>query len=571
MTKGPVRFAAPALYISEGTLHAMLHTKRRDRWATISRRVTWLTIALLTGSAVARASSVVAAVPSSDIPGVPLPGPVAAGRLGGAIYDVVYSLNVQPGYVIVASVTGTSGTDFDLYLFDSTATTVLSPTGLLTKSNGPDSTESVSWPSQFGGTYYIDLNGATDVEGDYRLTVQTVPDPTPPQASVALAGGRSATNQLTVPVTVTASDDLSGVVAMALSGDGVTFGPWQAFQTSTSWTFEPGDGPRQVWAKVRNGVGLESAIATDSIILDTVLPRIVGVDPDPGTRVAGLRPTFSVTFDEPIDPRTWLDLGLVVQAAGGALVAGSYSYDVATKLGTFRPSSNLLAGGLYVVTVGDVEDLAGNRVSSPGSWSVTPLIPTTLSASAAPVVIAIGGSSQIALTIAGAPLPAIIEVDSETARDGVIPMPPISTEDGTNSLVVSPTLNTTYLFRYQGTSSVAPSHAETRVLVRRAIVLVGKDSRVTSRARVGASVRLLAATTPAAAGLSVSFRLYRFDAARRAWVYAGSKGRKTDLAGRATLTWTPTAAGSYYWRVSVPSTVDLANNLSPVYRWTISR
>src|SRR3990172_5509945 len=145
-------------------------------------------------------SVVMAADPSSDIPGRPLPGAIAAGRLGGAIYDVVYSLSVAPGYVVVASLTGASGTDFDIYLFDATATTVLSTTGQFTKSTGPTSTESISWPSQFGGTYYIDLNGATDVEGDYRLTVQAAPDSTPPTASMVLAGGRASTNQLTVPV-----------------------------------------------------------------------------------------------------------------------------------------------------------------------------------------------------------------------------------------------------------------------------------------------------------------------------------------------------------------------------------
>jgi hypothetical protein len=549
----------------------MLHTKHRELGSRILRRVTWLTIAILTGSAVAGTSSVTAADPSSDIPGVPLPGPVAAGRLGGAIYDVVYSLTVPPGYVIVASVTGTAGTDFDMYLFDSTATTVLSTTGLVTKSNGPDSTESISWPSQFGGTYYIDLNGATDVEGDYRLTVQTVPDPTPPQTSVTLAGGRTATNQLTVPVTLTASDDLSGVVAMALSGDGVTFGAWQTFQASTTWTFQPGDGLRRVWAKVRNGVGLESPVASASITLDTVPPQIVGLDPDPGSRIAGLRPTFAVNFDEPIDPGTWIDLGLVVQSAGGALIAGSYAYDVGTRSGTFTPSANLLAGALYIVTVGDVTDIAGNRVGSPGSWSVTPLILTSLSATASPTVIAVGGSSQIDLTLAGAPLPAILEAESATATGGVVPLPPVSTEDGSNSLVVAPKVNTTYRFGYPGSSSVASVQAETRVLVRRAIVLVGKDSSVASRERVGVAVKLIAGTTPAAAGLSVSFRLYRFDAVRRIWVYAGSKGRSTDSAGRATLTWTPTSSGSFYWRASVASTPDLTNNVSPVYRWSIVR
>jgi hypothetical protein len=71
--------------------------------------------------------------------------------------------------------------------------------------------------------------------------------------------------------------------------------------------------------------------------------------------------------------------------------------------------------------------------------------------------------------------------------------------------------------------------------------------------------------------VSVSFKLYRFDSRRRAWVYAGSKGRSTAANGRASLTWTPSAAGSFYWRASVASTPSFANNISAVYRWTIRR
>ncbi len=67
----------------------------------------------------------------------------------------------------------------------------------------------------------------------------------------------------------------------------------------------------------------------------------------------------------------------------------------------------------------------------------------------------------------------------------------------------------------------------------------------------------------------VSFRLYRYDAARRAYVLSRSFGRTTDVLGRARLTWTP-SAGRFAWRVAVSSTADYANNLSPLYRWSVS-
>ncbi len=523
-------------------------------------------LTLLTGAPVARGAD-----PSSDIPGIELPGPVAAGRLGGAIYDVVYRFPVTAGHVIVASLTGTDGSDFDLYLFDSRATTVVSSVGLLTNSNGPTSTESITWPSRLGGTYYIDLNGATDVEGDYRLTVQTIPDPTPPTVSMLLAGGRGAVNQLSVTVTLTASDDLSGVAEMALSADGTTYGEWQPFQPSTAWTFAPGDGQRRLWVKVRNGVGLESAPAVASVTIDTVAPGVTTVDPRPGSSVVGLRPALSVAFSEPIDPASWIDLGLIVQSAAGSLINGSYAYDVVTRTGSYVPSTALQPGALYVVTVGDVRDIAGNHVMSPGSWSLTPLTPTSLTATADPKVILRGGSVRIDIALDGATLPATVELQSSTGTGGFVTLPPISTDDGRNVLLVSPASNTTYRFRYLGAFGVAPAQADVPVLVRRSAVLVGRSGSVVSRARVGTSVKLTAAVGPAAAGVPVSFRLYRFDAGRRAWVYAGSRGRNTDASGRATYTWVPPSAGSWYWRVAVASTADFANNVSPVYRWSISR
>jgi hypothetical protein len=322
---------------------------------------------------------------------------------------------------------------------------------------------------------------------------------------------------------------------------------------------------------VRNGVGLESAVAGASVVIDTRPPSLVAVDPTPGAEVVGLRPTISVTFSEPIAPETWIDGGLILQSSLGALVSGVASYDVAARKGTFVPNTALLPGALYAVTVGNVEDIAGNRVASPGSWSITPLTVTSLAATATPSVILRGGSTRIAVILTGASFPATVEASSATSPAGFVPFTAISTDDGTNSLVASPQSNTTFRFRYDGAFGIAPAQVDVRVLVRRSAILVGRDSSVTSRAKVGAPVPLTAAITPAAAGVSVSFRLYRFDTGRRVWVYAGSRGRNTSASGRASLSWVPPSAGSYYWRVSVASTAEYVNNVSPVYRWAISR
>lgn len=507
---------------------------------------------------------------SSDIPGVPLPGPVATGQLGGPIYDVVFRIQVAAGSVIVASLTGTDGTDFDLYLFDQTATTVSSRTGLVAKSNGPTSTEALSHPSRSGGTYYIDLFGATDVLGVYTLTVQVVRDTTPPNLSLRLGLGRPTINQATVGVELFADDDLAGVAEMALSVDGASFDPWQPFAPTTTWTFPSGDGAKTLWAKVRNGVGLESAPASASITLDTVPPPILDVAPPAHSRVAGLRPEFTVRFGEAIDPETWHRFGVIVQAASGVLVGGRFSYDPTDKLGTFVPEADLVAGAPYIVTVGPVTDLAGNPVASLGSWIVTPLAPSRVTLTAAPTVVPRGGAVVLSGQASGLGADPVLELASQPPTGGAVrlallPVP----ADRRVAVTVRPAMNTTYRLSYAGTSTIAPSQAEVRVLVRRSVGLVGLRSGSVQSVRRGTAVRLVAQIGPAAAGVSVSFRLERFDPVRRAFRNAGRWVRVTDAAGRAAYTWRPTSSGSFRWRVSVAFTPEFANNVSPIYRWTV--
>ena len=147
---------------------------------------------------------------------------------------------------------------------------------------------------------------------------------------------------------------------------------------------------------------------------------------------------------------------------------------------------------------------------------------------------------------------------------GAVPVP----ADRRILLTVRPAMNTTYRLGYSGTSTIAPSQADALVLVRRSVALVGVSASGAAPARVGRSVQVVASISPATAGVPVSMR---HDPGRRLWVYAGSRGRTSDATGRVSTTWTPTSAGAYYWRAAAASTVDFANNVSPVYRWSVTR
>jgi hypothetical protein len=302
------------------------------------------------------ADRALAADPSSDIPGVPLPGSVVAGQLGGPIFDVVFRLEVPAASVVIAGLTGTAGTDFDLYLFDATATTVVNNVGVVARSTGPTSDEALAYVARTGGTFYLDLNGATNILGTYTLSVQIVPDPSPPTLHVLLGDGAVATNVPTVAVTLEAADDLSGVSEMAFSADGATYGAWQAFDPTTTWTFPAGDAVKSLWAKVRNGVGRESAPFMASIKLDTEAPVVTGVSPNRDSVAPLLRPTIRVTFNEPLNPDSWNAIGFVLQTSTGTFVPGKLAYEPETRTGTFTPAVDLVPGDLYFATVAQPRD-----------------------------------------------------------------------------------------------------------------------------------------------------------------------------------------------------------------------
>jgi hypothetical protein len=529
-----------------------------------------LSFALVLAGSLPFAGEVRAATPSeSDIPGVPLPGAVVTGQLGGPIYDVVYRVDVPPGYVLVAGLTGTPGTDFDLYLFGANATTVVGTTGLLTKSIGPASSESISWATRIPGTFYLDLNGATDVEGTYALSVQIVPDPTPPAAVLVVAGGLTKVSTATVTLLLAGFDDLSGVTEMSLSYDGLNYLPPVPLLTQFEWTLSPGDGLKRIWARVINGVGLASLPVSASLVLDLSSPTVLTVTPADGTTVTTARPEISVQFSEPIDESTWQNLGLIVQSALGGIVPGVYSYYPATRTGTFKPSADLAAGYVYFATVGDVRDLAGNRVTAP-SWTFKYLKPVSVTGAAAPRVVAVGSS----VTLSGsASIPAGESLLLEAREGGVLeytPIGPILPGGGTYSMTLTPAMNTYYRVSFPGSATASPASAEVRVIVRRSVSLLGTGPTTTRTANVGRPVTITAQVTPAGV-TTVSFQRYRYDARRGRWVYAGSNGRSTNEDGQASFIWTPPSAGRWYVRAAVLPSPEFANNVSAVYRHTVSR
>jgi hypothetical protein len=538
----------------------------------LQHRIPAIILALVLGvSASTMPDRALAADPSADIPGVPLPGAVVSGSLGGPIYDVVYRIEAPASSVIIAGMTGSPGTDFDLYLFDSTATTVVNNVGVLARSTGAGSDEAIAYVTRTGGTFYLDLNGASDVEGVYTLSVQIVPDPSPPTLRVLLDAGAVATNDSTVSVTLDAADDLSGVSEMAFSADGATYGPWQAFDPTTTWTFPAGDGAKSLWAKVRNGVGGESVPAVGSIQLDTRAPVVIGVSPDRDSIVPAVRPTIRISFDEPLDPVSWNALGFILQTAGGAFVPGTLAYEAATRTGTFTPAADLVPGELYFATVAQPRDQAGNIATAPGSWWIRPMKPTSISLQTSSRIVTFGTPIVLSgVTSIPTDAPPTLEA-RPTGAEEFTRVATTLPAGGFFSTLVTPTIATTYRVTYPGSAtSVAATSPNVTVGVRWWLVLSGRGPAITRTGQAGTPIVVEARALPLLPGVGVSFKLYRYDSARRAYVYAGSRGTRTRADGTARISWTP-SAGRWRWRVSVAAAPGVTAATSAAYTWSITR
>ncbi|GHH97556.1 S8 family serine peptidase [Neobacillus kokaensis] len=109
-----------------------------------------------------------------DIPGVPFKGTSVSSTLNSTSdKDDVYSINLLKGEKLSVTLTGTTGTDFDMYLYDKTAKTVNSSIGILAYSEKTGtSAESFSFIAPSDGTYYLDIF-AYKGSGNYTASVKS--------------------------------------------------------------------------------------------------------------------------------------------------------------------------------------------------------------------------------------------------------------------------------------------------------------------------------------------------------------------------------------------------------------
>ncbi|MBF4762993.1 Ig-like domain-containing protein [Nocardioides islandensis] len=205
-----------------------------------------------------------------------------------------------------------------------------------------------------------------------------------PTGTVTVNGGAATTNTTAVTLGVTANDPApaSGVTQMRFSNDGVTFSPYQAFAPTAAWTLAAGDGVKTVYAQFRDADGNQSAVATDTIALSTVVPDTTSptvVKTTPAKNAKGVKVTTKVKLkvSEALNASTITTKTVYLKAKGSSKkVKAKLKYNAAGKTIVLTPKSALKHNKKYTFTATPgVKDVSGNPLDGaagkPGAQKVT--------------------------------------------------------------------------------------------------------------------------------------------------------------------------------------------------------
>jgi hypothetical protein len=510
----------------------------------------------------------------NDIPGGLLVGNSATGAVGGATYDQVWRLELaaprvlnlrldpleagaQLGlYLLADGLTSLQDEFFDLYTLKSSS--LAGGVQRITIALRP-------------GTYYINVNGR-NVDRAYRfsLALSLVPDPTPPIATLALAGGKNLIDSAVTTASITARDALSGVDSYRIRVAGEAWGDWATVQTISTLSvtvplqLRAVSGLQRVDLETRNPLGLVSELASDSVTLDLSIPRATRLSPlgtDGITTVA--KPVMTYQFNEPMLAATWLVGGLSVAFADGQPVAGKFTYDTKLRRGSWAPTTNLPLGSTIVVSGGSPTDLAGNRaVIEP--FSLTYLAPTKLVAAAVSAKPFIDVPLNLRVFTTGIQAGAMVWLEHYVGTEWVgYRSTTINTIGGRVNMPVPESGR--YRWRYQsdGLRKEAIS-SEFTIAVRPRVVLTGQSTSSTRSVVRGRAVTIAGVANPVST--PVNLTLYSCNRSFSACTPRETTPLVPGADGTFSLTWSP-AKGYWAWGVKSTATAELSAGASPLYKF----
>ena len=229
-------------------------------------------------------------------------------------------------------------------------------------------------------TVYVQFKDSAGlISSTYSDTI--ILDTTTPNGSITIAAGAAYTNSTSVTLTLSASDDTSGVANMRFSSDNIAWTPWESYSTSKAWILATGEGTKTVYVRFKDNAGLTSPIYEDTIKLDTT------------------KPTVNAGSDQTVNQ------GTPITFDGSSINVDIISYDWNfgdETTGTGKTATHTyMDAGTYTVTL-TVKDAAGNSATDTmivtvPTTEVVPLWIIGIIIAAIAILIAIMARAKIAL------------------------------------------------------------------------------------------------------------------------------------------------------------------------------
>ena len=202
---------------------------------------------------------------------------------------------------------------------------------------------------------------------------------------------------------------VGGTVSYVASARSATFSPTVLLAATTTYTATVTTGATDLAGNALGGNQAPAPAASNYVwtfttgaVADLTPPTVTTVFPaDLATGVCP-KAVVSATFSESMDPSTITTSTFTLQTSGpplGPLLSGSVTYDAATKIASFAPSSSLVDTTKYTATITTgVKDVAGNALASNKVWTFTAGPVSTCNAQAPSLLLAktfgiIGGSA----------------------------------------------------------------------------------------------------------------------------------------------------------------------------------
>lgn len=134
-------------------------------------------------------------------------------------------------------------------------------------------------PADGFASYYLHVTARDELNHESgRKSFGVRYDAAPPTVTLAINNDAATTNQVSVWLDLTASDEGSGVSQVRFSNNGLDWTDWETYNSARLWTLPSLDRrTNTVYVQVRDRAGNESTIASDSITLDLypVMPHSV--------------------------------------------------------------------------------------------------------------------------------------------------------------------------------------------------------------------------------------------------------------------------------------------------------